>query len=252
MKKFILAIMLLTSPVFADDSVSKSTDTLSGTIDALATDLAELAKVVYDVPVEQKIVELKISPKEVFSLPESGRGRKKATPLPYLSRATCSGSFVTDTGDILTARHCVDIGSDIEVTTYDRRSYQATIIATSAVHDLALIHIDKRNTPYFDLASDVQRGEPIAILGSPLSITDVLAVGVVARIDGDRLLVDCSALPGNSGGPIFNTQKQLVGVLTNGYMYGFGVTHLNVGQGLDAVSFFLEGALKKLSWRETK
>lgn len=232
MRKFILAVALFAaSPLFA---IEFSTTT------------------VVEVPVESKIVELKITVKESPAMPEVGRNRKKATPLPYISRATCSGAFVTDTGDILTARHCTEVGDDIEVITYDRKSYQATILATATVHDLALIHIDKRNTPHFNLAKSVQRGEQIALIGSPLSITDVLAVGVVARIDGDRLLIDCSALPGNSGGPIFNTNRELVGVLTNGYMYGFGVTHLNVGQGLDAVSFFLEGALKKLPWREKK
>lgn len=248
MKRFLFAIALLASPLIASDIVSKSTDTVSEPV----VEIPFIVPVV-EVPVEHKIVELKITPKVVFETPESVRGKKrKASPLPFLSRATCSGAFVTDTGDILTARHCVDLGADIEVTTYDRRSYQAVVMATSPVHDLALIHIDRRDTPYFELATRLQRGEPIAILGSPLSITDVLAVGVVARIDGDRLLVDCSALPGNSGGPIFNTNRELVGVLTNGYMYGFGVTHLNVGQGLDAVSFFLEGALKKLPWREKK
>lgn len=205
--------------------------------------------IVQDVPVEHKVVELKITPKVVIA-EESTKKSRRIKNLPHrpLMTATCSGAFVTEFGDILTARHCVDIGTDIDIYTHDRRRYSATVIATSSVHDLALIHIDKRNTPYFTLAKKVERGQPINILGSPLSITDVQAVGTVARLDGDLLLVDCSALPGNSGGPVFDHNKELVGILTNGYMYGFGVTHLNVAQGIDAVHFFLESVREKLPW----
>lgn len=227
MKKFLLALAFFAGPVFA---VEKSTDTV-------------------EVPVEFKVVELKIVPTEnpfIINGSTKKRGRK-VQPLPLDNRATCSGAFINDSGDILTARHCVEIGTNIEVITHDQKRYAATIIATSTVHDLALIHIDRRNTAFFTLADGVKRGETITILGSPLAITDVQSVGTVARIDGDILFVDCSALPGNSGGPVFNAEKKLVGILVAGHIVRFGVTHLNIAQGLDTVAFFLHSAKSKLS-----
>jgi len=238
-------------------TVTGSTDTLEGTLDSIAEDMAEIAKditwvVPVEIPVEHKVVELKITPPTMFIISDINRKKKGKQTLPFPNQATCSGAFVTDSGDILTAKHCTDIGSEIEVRTHDNRTYQATIVSTSPMHDLALIHIDLRNSPHFDLADKVERGQRINILGSPLAITDVLAVGVVARVAGDSILVDCSALPGNSGGPVFDDNGELVGILTSGYTYGMGVTHLNSAQGLDAISFFLKGAFKKLPWLDTK
>ncbi len=240
----LLIIAALASSVFA-----ASTDTAKPEIDvvdlSMAVTLAKLgATVVEKVPVEQKVVELHMSSKPSYTMPESGKRRRKAETLPFRS-GTCSGSFINDKGDILTARHCVDGYDVFEVETYDRRKYSAVVVATSTVHDLALIHIDRRNTAFFELADTSYRGQKIFVLGSPLGITDTLSTGIIARIDGDATLLDCSALPGNSGGPVFDTDQKIVGVLNAGYMWGFGVTHLNMAQGLDAVHFFLKEALEK-------
>jgi len=196
------------------------------------------------IPVEQKVVEIHMTMKEMPTAQEQKKRKGKATTLPF-SHATCSGSFIDGMGDILTARHCVDGFDSWDVVTYDGRNYKATVVATSTVHDLALIHIDRRNTPYFEPAEEVTRGETIFVLGSPLGITDTLSTGVIARFDGDVTLLDCSALPGNSGGPVYDKDGKLVGVLNAGFIVMFGVTHLNMAQGIDAVVFFVAEALAK-------
>lgn len=196
-----------------------------------------------EVPIEQKVVEIHMTRNVVMTQEESKKDKKKrgyieVVPLP--GHGTCSGSFIGNEGEIITARHCVDGFDSFEVQTYDNRIYTATVIATSTAHDLAIIRIDRNNTPYFDLAKSVKRGEKITILGSPLGITDTLSTGVVARLAGDVLLLDCSALPGNSGGPVFNENGEMVGVLNAGFIVMLGVTHLNMAQGLDAVHFFIK------------
>lgn len=195
------------------------------------------------VPVEQKVVEIHMSLNKSITAEESKR-RRKMEILPYLGHGTCSGSFINGNGDILTARHCVAGFDEFEVMTFDRRLYTGTVIATSTAHDLALIHIDRRNTPYFELASEVRRGDTVFVLGSPLAITDTMSTGIIARLDGDVTLIDCSALPGNSGGPAFNKEQKMVGVVTAGFIVMFGVTHLNVMQSIDAVYFFLTEVLR--------
>lgn len=190
-----------------------------------------------EVTAEHKVVELTITIPEAVIQVNKGRIRMVTT-------ATCSGAFISPNGHILTARHCVD-SPEIMVSSFDHQNYKAIVIATSAIHDLALLQIARRDTPYFKLARNVIRGEKVSVLGSPLGINDVLAEGVVAKVSGDEILIDCSLLPGNSGGPVMNKNKELIGIGTAGFSVRRGVTHLNIMQSLDSVIFFLNKHLPK-------
>jgi S1-C subfamily serine protease len=192
-------------------------------------------------PVDQKVVELRITRPELGDAANSRFKHKKEN---MTGHGVCSGSFIDDQGDILTAGHCAADAIEIDVITYDQRRYQATIVATTSVHDLALLHIDRRHTAYFDPATDVAQGETIFILGSPLAFTGTLSTGIIAKVDGDVLLLDCGVLPGNSGSAVYNTRGEMVGVATAGYIVGMGTTHLNVAQSLDAVIYFVIRALR--------
>lgn len=217
---------------------------ISGTtVHAASTDTINII-VQEEVPIEARVVEIHMASKQAAPLEESKRRKsRKIETLPF-SHGTCSGAFIDSMGDIVTARHCVDGFDSFEVQTYDQRHYTAIVVATSTAHDLALLHIDRRDTSYFEFADSATRGERIFVLGSPLGITDTLSTGVIARFDGDVTLIDCSALPGNSGGPVFNQEGKLVGILNAGYIVMLGVTHLNMAQGLDAVYFFVAEALR--------
>lgn len=206
---------------------------------------ADTVKIV-KVPIEQKIVEIHMTQKDP-SVREEKKKQRKGEFVPLDSKATCSGEFIGNEGEILTAKHCVAGFDSLEVQTYDHRLYIATVVATSAVHDLAIIHIDRTDTAFFTLARTVERGERVFVLGSPLGITSTLSIGVVARDDGDDILLDCSVLPGNSGGPVFNEAGNLVGVVTAVYIEMAGVTHLGMAQSLDAVRFFIYEVAQRYS-----
>lgn len=221
MKKFILkpnCLLVVVALALTQTAMSSSTDSVN-------------------ISVEQKVVELRI--KEVETKPLKKARNHRLENLPNYS--VCSGAFVSPIGHILTAKHCVENSEYIEVNTFDQQKYKAAIIKTSDIHDLALIRIDKLNSSFFKLARSVERGQTVFVLGSPLSITNTLSQGIIAKLNGDTLLLDCAALPGNSGGPVFNTQQELVGIVTAGYIVYFGTTHLNVAQGLEAILFFLWG-----------
>lgn len=193
---------------------------------------------------ERRVVELRITAREEAAAAPN-KSRRKRIETKELAGYVCSGSFINPYGHILTAGHCVRDAAEIQVITYDKQIYEATIVATSSVHDLALIHIDKLSKDYFPLASEVSRGEKIFIVGSPLGITDTLSTGVIAKLSGDRTLIDCSALPGNSGSAVFDKEGKLVGVLVGGFVVGFGSpTHLNIMQSVESVLFFLLGIFK--------
>lgn len=190
--------------------------------------------------IREKVVELHIVHKpEVeathFKKNKSARVEELEGSRGY---SVCSGAFITDTGDILTARHCATDIESIDVTTFDQRVYRASVVAVSDRHDLALLHIDRYNTSYFKL-QQTEQGAVVYTFGSPLMITGTLATGIVAKIEGDLTLVDLSVLPGNSGGPLINEDGNLVGITTAGFIVFLGMTHLNVAQGSDAIWFFL-------------
>lgn len=183
-----------------------------------------------------KMVELRITraPEVVKAMNKTGTPR-----IEKLSEhAICSGAFVDSTGDILTARHCTEGADHIDVTPYTGGEYRAVIVAQSKVHDLALIHIDALDTPHFILAKSLLLGEQIYVMGSPLGITGTINTGIVAKLNGDVNYIDCSALPGNSGGPAFNDDGELVGVVTAGFIVLYGTTHLNIMQSIAAIISF--------------
>jgi S1-C subfamily serine protease len=189
--------------------------------------------------VRPKVVELHITLKD---MPKALLKKSRLEKLGIVNaegKALCSGAFVTRNGYILTAKHCTESAAAIEVVTLDGQEYRATIMAESKTQDLAVIRIDKQNTPFFDVErEETLQGQAITVYGSPLGITGTLNNGYIARKSGDLDYIDCSALPGNSGGPVFNEQGHLVGVLIAGFIVLYGTTHLNVMQSLDSVQFF--------------
>jgi S1-C subfamily serine protease len=191
--------------------------------------------------VEESIVELRITRTEEPTEMETALQPKVEE---FGSKALCSGVFVGKTGEILTAKHCTEDAEEIIVLMSDGSRYKATVATTSAKQDLALLLIDRRDTPFLVLGSSVTRGESISALGSPLGITGVRTQGTIARIDGDLYFLDCGVLPGNSGGPVINTKNELVGIAVAGLIVGMGTTHLNIAQGVDSIFFFLNGRKK--------
>lgn len=199
----------------------------TGTSRAASTDTVKTA--------QSKVVELHITLVDK-NAQEMKKNKRKVEN--FTGHAVCSGAFITPNGGILTAKHCTEDAAIIAVITSDGQEYRATVIATSSVHDLALLSIDKHHTPYFSIADTSFQGQTIYVLGSPLGIGGVLNTGIIARLNGDITYIDCSALPGNSGGPAFNEDGDLVGIVTAGFIVLYGTTHLNIMQSIDAIYGF--------------
>lgn len=217
--KLLAGVLLLSSTVVvAGDRVIVSTET---------TD------------VRDKIVELHIT----FAPPPTAEVKKQRKMLTYTKtgQAICSGSLISPYGHILTARHCVADSTAITVVLSDNQEYAATTTAISASQDLAIIRIGKMPSPYFRLSAPLKQGQSVWILGSPLGITGTLTAGIVAKLFGDYTLLDCTALPGNSGGPVINANGELAGVLSAIIIVYYGPSHISVAQSVDSVlSFFYE------------
>lgn len=183
-----------------------------------------------------KLVELHTTRTSTKKEENESKAKQRIEKFP--SYGICAGSFISREGDILTAQHCVDGATTIDVI-YAGNEYRATIKSVSKAHDLAMIHIDAFNTPFFRLATSLEQGQNINVLGSPLGITGSYSRGYVAKLNGDVTYLDCGVLPGNSGGPVFDEDGDMVGVAVAGFIVMAGTTHLNIMQSYESIRGFI-------------
>jgi serine protease Do len=135
-----------------------------------------------------------------------------------------SGFFISADGFAVTNNHVVDGADKVEVTTDDGKSYSAKVIGTDARTDLALIKVEGRSDfPYAKLSDAQPRiGDWVLAVGNPFGLGGTVTAGIVSargRDIGngpydDFIQIDAPVNKGNSGGPAFNTEGEVVGVNT--------------------------------------
>lgn len=218
MKKMFIALvsLFLSSALIADDVIT--------------------VMPVQEAPVEEKIVELHIT----FAPPPTVEAKKarKLMMRTKTGQAICSGSFISPLGHILTARHCVEGTTEITAVTKDGQEYRADTIAISKNQDMAILQIGRAPTPHFLVADENVKGERINIIGSPLGLTGLITEGIVSKLAGDILFLDCTGLPGNSGGPVINSKGELTGVVSAMVVVILGPAHVSVVQSVRSIQYF--------------
>ena len=165
---------------------------------------------------------------------------------PVTREATSLGSgfIISPDGYIVTNNHVIS-GRDgqklvdtITVTMSDRREYTARVIGRDPLSDLALLKIDGQNLPYvqFGNSQGVRPGDWAIAIGNPFGLSGTVTAGIVSAlhrgIQGggayDRYIqTDASINQGNSGGPLFDLNGNVIGVNTA----IFSPTGGNVGVG---------------------
>ena len=140
------------------------------------------------------------------------------------AQALGSGFFISADGYAVTNNHVVDHAVKAEVVTDDGKTYPAKVIGTDPKTDLALIKVEGRSDfPFVELAAEKPRiGEWVLAVGNPFGLGGTVTAGIVSaegRDIGsgpydDFIQIDAPVNKGNSGGPTFNMQGQVVGVNT--------------------------------------
>jgi serine protease Do len=135
-----------------------------------------------------------------------------------------SGFFISPDGYAVTNNHVVDGADKVEVTTDDGKTYTAKVIGTDARTDLALIKVEGGSDFQFaKLAAGKPRiGDWVLAVGNPFGLGGTVTAGIVSangRDIGngpydDFLQIDAPVNKGNSGGPAFNMQGEVIGVNT--------------------------------------
>jgi serine protease Do len=133
-----------------------------------------------------------------------------------------SGFIVSPDGYIMTNAHVVDGASEMTVRLTDRREYRAKLIGSDKTSDIAVIKIDGKNLPVVTLgnADALQVGEWVVAIGSPYNFDNTVTSGIVSAkarplpSEGYTPFIqtDVPVNPGNSGGPLFNMNGEVVGI----------------------------------------
>jgi serine protease Do len=135
-----------------------------------------------------------------------------------------SGFFITADGYAVTNNHVVDKAESVEVTTDDGKSYTAKVIGTDPRTDIALIKVSGRSDfPFVHFGDKSPRiGDWVLAVGNPFGLGGTVTAGIVSargRDIGagpydDFIQIDAAVNKGNSGGPTFDVDGNVIGVNT--------------------------------------
>ena len=158
-----------------------------------------------------------------FGLPEGALPEDRA-PRNRLVTGQGSGFFISADGYAVTNNHVVDKASTVEITADDGKTYTAKVIGTDPRTDIAVIKVEGRSDfPYVQLADKAPRiGDWVLAVGNPFGLGGTVTAGIVSargRDIGagpydDFIQIDAPVNKGNSGGPTFDVDGNVIGVNT--------------------------------------
>ena len=202
-------LFLLAAPAFADDAATRAA--IQRAVDA-----------VYPALVRIHVV-----------MEEGDNGRMQK------SRATGSGTIISEDGYLLTNHHVAGRGTRLVCRLSDREEVDAELVGTDALSDLSVLKLDLANrrnpkaklpVAKFGDSDKLKVGDTVLAMGSPAGLSQSVTKGIVANtamiaprggfsLDGEHVgeLVrwighDAIIFPGNSGGPLVNLKGEIVGV----------------------------------------
>lgn len=141
-----------------------------------------------------------------------------------------SGVIFDDDADILTALHVVNDATKITVTFVDGSTYEARIFARQPDNDIAGIralgHPDQMAVATLGNPNTLNVGDDAIVIGNPFGLSRSLSTGVISGLHRsiqppgadkpmtDLIQFDASVNPGNSGGPLFDRNGDVVGIVS--------------------------------------
>ena len=174
----------------------------------------------------------KVFPAVVFikCLRESYESGKKKT-----DEVSGSGVLISPDGEVLTNWHVIDKAAEVRCLLFDGQALDAEVVGSDKDTDLGLLKLkrpaDAAALPYARIgdSTKLQEGDFVMAMGAPWGLSRSVSIGIVSctrRYLPENseyslwLQTDASISPGNSGGPLVNTDGEVVGLNTRGIMSG--------------------------------
>ena len=153
-----------------------------------------------------------------FGSGEDGGGAQEEAPSASLG----SGFIISNDGYVLTNAHVVDGANVVTVKLTDKREFRAKVVGTDKQSDVAVLKISASNLPTVKIGDPNQSkvGQWVVAIGSPYGFDNTVTSGIIsakARSLPEEnytpfIQTDVPVNPGNSGGPLFNLQGQVIGI----------------------------------------
>ena len=197
----------------------------------------QVSPAVVSVNVVKKMTEQELLQQQVPEILKRFFGNRVIIPqqqAPQEKTGYGSAFFISKDGYLLTNHHVVEDASKVTIMLSDRREIDATVVGSDERTDVALLKVNGSNFPELR-TGNVDRlrvGEPVLAIGSPFGFDYSASAGIVSakmrNMMGETsvpfIQTDVALNPGNSGGPLFNQDGEVVGVNsrifsgTGGYM----------------------------------
>jgi S1-C subfamily serine protease len=138
-----------------------------------------------------------------------------------------TGFLIDTNGDIATNEHVVSGMKTVSVS-FGGKTVTGTVVGTDPLDDLAIVHIPPQNGMHplpLGTSQGLQPGDLVVAIGNPFELTNSVTAGIISglnrsmptqsgRVMSGLLQTDAALNPGNSGGPLFNADGQVVGINT--------------------------------------
>ena len=158
-------------------------------------------------------------------------------PREFRSQSLGSGFIVSADGYILTNAHVVEDADEATVRLTDQREFKAKVVGTDKRSDIALLKIPAKDLPVVNIgdSSKLDVGEWVVAIGSPFGFNNSVSQGIVSakgrNLPGEDIVpfiqTDVPVNPGNSGGPLFNMNGEVVGINSQIYSRSGGYMGLS-------------------------
>lgn len=180
-------------------------------------------------------------------------GHPQQAPRTRETHALGSGFIVSENGMVVTNHHVIDGADEIEVVFQDGKRFPATLKGSDKKTDIAVLQIDSDSPlPYvtFGDSDTTEVGDWVVAIGNPFGLGGSVSVGVVSARGrdiqsgpyDDFIQIDAPINRGNSGGPLFNTRGEVIGVNSAIYSQSGG----SVGIGFSIPSQLVENIVAQL------
>jgi len=163
--------------------------------------------------------------------------------IPREQQGGGSGIIISNDGYILTNNHVVEKANQVTVTLHDKRQFDANVIGTDPLTDLAVIKIDADNLPsaFLGDSEKIKVGQWVMAIGNPLALSSTVTAGIVSATGRNINIIrdsygvenfiqtDAAINPGNSGGALVDLTGSVIGV--NSAIATNGMTQSYIGYG---------------------
>lgn len=198
--------------------------TLNADATAFSQAFVEVAQKVTPSIVQITVVaEVKDNPHQDFFFPF------KDFEVPEEQQGSGSGIIISDDGYVLTNNHVVENSKQVTVMLNDKRKFEAKVIGTDPLTDLAVIKINATKLPVAFLGNSdkLHVGQWVMAIGSPFSLTSTVTAGIISALNRgqlnliqdsygveDFIQTDAAINPGNSGGALVDLSGAVIGINT--------------------------------------